>query len=149
SVFGQTVTFTAMVSAASPGAGTATGTVTFKEGAVTLANTVAMSAGQATFTTPNLSVDSHTITASYSGDGNFLTYTGDDSASPQVVNKASSTTTVSSTVNPSVFGQTVTFTVTVAAVAPGAGTATGTVTFKEGAVTLAATVAMSAGQATF
>src|SRR6266852_2034281 len=91
----------------------------------------------------------HTITASYNGDANFLTSTGSDSASPQVVNKDSSTTTVSSTVNPSVFGQTVTFTATVAAASPGAGTATGTVTFKEGAVTLANTVAIAAGQATF
>ena len=40
-----------------------------------------------------------------------------------------STTTVSSTPNPSVTGQDVTFTTTVAAVAPGSGTPTGTVTF--------------------
>src|SRR5207237_700794 len=95
SVFGQTVTFTAVVAAVSPGAGTATGTVTFKEGAVTLANTVAMAAGQATFTPSALSVTTHTITATYNGDGNFPTSTGDDSGTPQVVNKDSSTTTVS------------------------------------------------------
>ncbi|MSR32543.1 MAG: Ig-like domain repeat protein, partial [Gemmataceae bacterium] len=38
--------------------------------------------------------------------------------------------------NPSVFGQSVTFTATVAAVSPGAGTPTGTVTFFNGAVSL-------------
>ena len=149
SVFGQVVTFTATVTAASPGAGTPTGTVTFKEGAVTLAATVAMTSGQATFTTSSLSVATHTITASYNGDGNFNTGSGTDSGSPQFVNKASSTTTVSSTANPSVFGQVVTFTATVAAFSPGAGTPTGTVTFTEGAATLAATVAMASGQATF
>src|SRR5260370_41461107 len=79
-----------------------------------------MSAGQATFTTSSLSVATHTLTASYSGDGNFTASTGDDSGSPQVVNKDSSTTTVSSTANPSVFGQTVIFTAAVAAVRPGA-----------------------------
>ena len=68
---------------------------------------------QATFTTSSLAVGSHTITADYSGDTNFSTSTGDDSASPQVVNQASTTTTVASDPNPSVTGQTVTFTATV------------------------------------
>ena len=135
SVFGQAVTFTATVAAVAPGAGTPTGTVTFTEGASTLAANVALSgSAQATFTTSSLSVASHTVTASYSGDGNFLSGSGTDAASPQVVNKASSAITVSSTANPSVFGQVVTFTATVAAVSPGSGTPTGTVTFKEGAL---------------
>src|SRR5207237_7607042 len=51
-----------------------------------------------------------------------------------VVNNAASLTTVTSTVNPTVFGQSTTFSVTVAAVAPGAGTPTGTVTFLDGGV---------------
>jgi Bacterial Ig-like domain (group 3) len=149
SVFGQVVTFTATVAAVAPVAGTPTGTVTFTEGATTLAATVAMTSGKATFTTSSLAVATHTITASYNGDGNFFTSSGSDSGSPQVVNKASTTTTVTSTANSSVSGQVVTFTATVAAVAPGAGTPTGNVTFTEGAVTLAATVAMKSGQATF
>src|SRR5207247_1658555 len=138
------------VAAASPGAGTPTGTATFTEGAATLASNVALNgSSQATFTISSLTVGSHTITAAYSGDTHFSTGSGDDSGTPQVVNTDPTTTTVSSTANPSVFGQTVTFTAIVAAVSPGAGTATGTVTFKEGAVTLANTVAMAAGQATF
>ena len=66
----------------------------------------------------------------------------------ETVNKADSNVTVSSSVNPSVFGQSVTFTATVAAVAPGAGTPSGTVAFKDGAATLS-TVALAAGSATF
>src|SRR5207237_2563423 len=46
-VFGQTVTFTATVSAAGPGSGTPTGTVTFKDGAATL-GTASLSGGSAT-----------------------------------------------------------------------------------------------------
>src|SRR5262249_16701353 len=123
SVFGQTVTFTATIAAASPGAGSPTGTVTFKEGAVTLAATVAMAAGQATFTPYSLSVATHMITPSHNAACNSRPPSDPDSGSPQVVNKDSSTTTVTSPATPSVFGQPVTFTATVAAVSPGAGTA--------------------------
>ncbi len=49
------------------------------------------------------------------------------------VNKANTTTTVTASPNPSVIGEQVTFTATVAAVAPGAGTPTGTVDFLDGA----------------
>ncbi len=151
SVWGQAVTFTATVAAVSPGAGTATGTVTFTEGSTTLVSGVALNGSeQGTFTISSLAVGNNTITASYSGDGNFLTSTGSDSSAPQVVNKASSTTTVSSTANPSVWGQAVTFTATIAAVSPGVGTATGTVTFMEGSTTLASGVGLNgSAQATF
>ncbi len=49
------------------------------------------------------------------------------------VSKAATTTAVTSGANPSVFGQPVTFTATVAAKAPGAGTPSGTVDFLDGA----------------
>jgi VCBS repeat-containing protein len=61
---GQAVTFTATVSPS-----TATGSVTFKDGATTI-GTGALSAGTATFTTSSLSVGTHSITASYAGDSN-------------------------------------------------------------------------------
>ena len=135
------VTFTATVAPVSPGAGTPTGTVNFTEGTLTLASSVTLNGSdQATFATALLSVGSHTITAAYSGDTNFTTSTGNDSASPQVVNQASTTTTVGSAPNPSVFGQTVTFTATVTPVSPGAGLPSGTVNFTEGATTLASSV---------
>jgi hypothetical protein len=147
SAFGQSVTFTATVSAVGPGAGTPTGSVIFQDGGTPVA-TNNLSSGQATFTSSSLSVGSHSITAIYGGDNSF---TGsDNTASPltQTVNAASTTTAVSSSVNPSVFGQSVTFTATVTVTAPGAGTPTGTVTFKDGAATLG-TGTLSAGSATF
>ncbi|HMF36072.1 MAG TPA: Ig-like domain repeat protein, partial [Isosphaeraceae bacterium] len=68
----QSVTFTATVSVNSPGAGTPTGTVTFKDGATVL-GTGTLSGGVATFTrsTP-LSAGAHHITAVYGGDTNDL-----------------------------------------------------------------------------
>ena len=59
-----------------------------------------------------------TIKASYSGDTNFKTSSG---TLTQTVDADSTTTAVVSSANPSVFGQSVTFTATVTANAPGAG----------------------------
>jgi len=59
------------VTAKSPGAGTPTGTVTFKDGSSTLGTGTLDSSGQAMFTTSTLTVGSHSITASYGGDTTF------------------------------------------------------------------------------
>ena len=67
----DSITFTATVAAVPPGAGTPTGTITFKDGATTLGNPVTMTNGQATFATSTLGFGSHPITATYSGDTNF------------------------------------------------------------------------------
>ena len=149
SVFGQRVTFTATVSAG--GAGTPTGLVDFTEGSTDLTpGGITLAGGVATFSTSALSVSTHTISAAYGGDGNFLSSTGSDAASPQVVGQASSQTAITSGSNPAVFGQKVTFSATVTAVAPGAGAPTGSVDFKEGATDLTpGGVALSGGVATF
>ncbi|MBC8275708.1 MAG: Ig-like domain repeat protein [Chloroflexi bacterium] len=146
SVYGQSVTFTATVTAVLPGAGTSTGTATFKEGTTTL-GTGTLASGQATFTTSDLSVGVHNITAEYGGDGNFNT----SASSPltQTVNKADTATTLDSNLNPSVYGEPVTFTATVSAAAPGTGTPTGTVTFKDGGVTIDTATLDASGQVTF
>ena len=65
---GQAVTFTAAVD--SKGGGTFTGTVQFFDGATLLGSGTVVS-GAATFTTSALTLGSHSITAVYSGDGNF------------------------------------------------------------------------------
>lgn len=145
SVFGQPVTFTATVSPAS-GSGTPTGTVSFNDGAVTLA-TGMLSGGLASFITTSLSVGSHSITAVYRGDSNF---TGSTSAVlTQTVNKASTTTVLTSSPNPSTLNQSVTFTANVSVIAPGSGTPIGTVTFRDGSTALATVTLSSAGTATF
>ena len=152
SVFGQVVTFTATISASGAGSGTPTGTVTFEEGATVLAANVALASGQATFSSASLSVGSHTITAVYSGDTNFLATTGNDAALPQTVNKAGTTVALQPAPTPalsSVFGQAVTFTAFVQAVTPGVGTPSGTVTFSDGSVTIGAGVLDGTDHATF
>ena len=80
--YGSAVTFTATVAVTS---GTPTGTVTFKDGATVL-GTGSLSAGQATFTTNNLSVTGspHAITAAYGGDASFMPSTS--AALSQVIN---------------------------------------------------------------
>ncbi len=144
STFGQSVTFTATVAAVAPGAGAPSGTVTFTDGTTTL-GTGTLSSGKATFSTSSLAAGTHSITASYGGDTNFAVAAS--SATPYVVSNASTASTLTSSVNPSTPGQSVTFTDTVAAVAPGAGTPAGTVTFKDGATSIG-TGTLSGGVAT-
>ncbi|MBI3411311.1 MAG: Ig-like domain repeat protein [Planctomycetes bacterium] len=148
STFGQAVTFTAAISAADAGAGVSTGTVTFTEGATTLASNVAVDgSGQATFSTSGLGVGSHTITATFTGTNGWLGSNG--ASAPQAVQDGTNTS-VSSSSNPSSFGQSVTFTATITAADSGAGTPTGTVTFTEGATTLASGVTVDgSGHASF
>ncbi len=132
-MWGQAVTLTAAVSVTSPGAGTPTGTVTFSDGATVL-GTGNVSGGVASLTVSTLSVASHSITAAYGGDAGFNTSTSP--ALAQQVGKASSQTSVTVSPNPSVYGQPVLLTAIVAALAPGGGTPTGTVTFFDGATAL-------------
>jgi hypothetical protein len=72
---GENVTFTATVTSS---AGTPTGTVSFydNDGLTPLQTGVALSGGSATYTTFTLSLASHTILASYSGDSTHLSNTG-------------------------------------------------------------------------
>src|SRR5207302_7043294 len=115
------------------GSGTATGTVTFLDGASTLC-TSTMRGGCATFSSSTLSVGSHSITVVYGGDSNF---TGSTSSTlTQTVNQDGTTSAVVSSANPSAFGQSLNFTVTGSTRAPGRGTATGTATSQRGAATL-------------
>jgi sugar lactone lactonase YvrE len=148
--FGQSVTFTSTVTVAT-GTGTLTGTVllqdTYNGITVTLAPTLAVNAaGVATFAITTLGVGQHSITATYSGDTTHATSTT-TTALIQVVNEGTTTTLISS-VNPSVFGQSVTFTATVAATGGGAVVPDGTVTFMDGATALG-TATLTGGVATY
>jgi hypothetical protein len=121
--------------------GTPTGTVTFKQGTTVLA-TKTLSGGQAVYSTSTLGVGSHSITAVYNGATYF---TGSTSAALKQVIVAASKTVVTSSINPSQFGQAVKFTAAVTSTA--SGTPTGNVTFKNGSTTLG-TSPVSAGKAT-
>lgn len=131
SVYGQSVTLTATIS---HGTTIPTGTVTFKAGTTVLATVTVGSSGTATYTSSAFTVATHPITAVYSGDSN---YAGSTSAAfSQVVEKAATKTSLASSTNPSTFGESVTLTATVAALAPGSGTPTGTVQFYDGTTLL-------------
>lgn len=69
STLGQSVTFTATVTAA---AGTPTGTVTFSDGTNVLGSSRLNSAGRATISTTGLSRGSHSIVAAYNGATGYL-----------------------------------------------------------------------------
>ena len=145
SVLGQTIILTATVSPVSPGIGTPTGTVTFMDGATTL-GTATLSGGLAALPTSMLTLGANFIEAVYGGDSNFTTSTS--TPLTQTVKQDATSTTVTSSANPSVFGQTVVFTAVVVASSPGTGTPTGTVTFKDGATALG-NATLSGGTATF
>jgi hypothetical protein len=70
SIDNQGVTLTATVTVLTPGLGTPTGSVTFKDGSTTF-GTGALNNGTVTFTTSALGVGTHSITAVYAGDLNF------------------------------------------------------------------------------
>jgi plastocyanin len=79
---GQSVTLSANVSPSI--IGSPTGSVTFFDGTTTLGTTL-LTGGQAAYTTSTLLSGSHSITASYSGDGNFLTSSASAASTPIVV----------------------------------------------------------------
>jgi large repetitive protein len=135
SVYLQAVTVTAMVSS-----GLATGSVQFFDNG-SLVGTVALNGVTAMFASSSLGVGSHSLTAAYSGDANFLS-----ASSPgvvQTVNKASTSTSLSTNLNPAAKVQTVTFTAAVTASA-----ATGQVEFLKG-TSVMATVNLSNGVARY
>ena len=132
SVFGQSVTFTITVSAVTAGLPTPTGTVELFDGTTELTTATLDGSGSASFSTAALAVGGHSITSQYLGDSNFSGSTS--AALSQPVTQDSTSTALTSSVNPSAFGQSVTFTATVTANAPGSGSPTGTVTFYDGPV---------------
>lgn len=133
--YGQTVDLTASVSPAA-----ATGTVQFLDGGAVL-GTAPVSGGTAALSVSTLAAGSHSLTAAYSGDP--LDAASTSSALAITVNKAASSATLISPLNPAVVGQSLTFTATVA---PDG--ATGTVQFLDG-TTVMGTAVLSNGAAAF
>ena len=139
SVYGQKVTFTAMVTGS--GTGIPTGKVAFTWSRFTIGTAILDSNGIATLTKKNLNADPYPLIAVYKGDAN-----NSSSASPilnQVVVQTTSAATITSSLNPSTFGQPVTFTakITSPTVIP-----TGPVTFASGKTVLG-TAQLSGGKA--
>jgi hypothetical protein len=133
STYGQPVTFTAAITPRL--GGQATGTISFKSGTTTL-GTVTVSGNAASLTISTLKEGTHAITASYTGDSNFTGSTSNTVS--QLVQSGTvigTTVAVTSSVNPSVSGKSVTFTATVSPQS-GGGIPTGEVTFENGATPL-------------
>ena len=146
--FGQNVTFTATVTTG-PGTGALTGTVSISDGATVLISGLSLNAsGVATFSTSTLTVGQHSITATYDNT-NDPTHSTSTSA-PALIQTVIEGTAVNltSSINPSTVGQSVTFTATVTT--PGGGVSpTGTVTFFDGSTPLGTQTLNGGGVATY
>jgi hypothetical protein len=143
-VYGSPVTLTATVTSTG---GTPTGSVNFflKDG-FNIVGVAPLVSNQASIQISGLSVGAHTYDATYDGTGKL----GVSSATVTFsVNKAPTTTVInSSSLNPSTYGQPVTFTATVTSSA-GAGVPTGTITFQKGGVVLGSGTVNGSGVATY
>jgi hypothetical protein len=143
------VTFTATI--VSQAGGSVAGTVSFYNGTTKVGTkpvtfNIGTSSNQAVLTISSLPAGTDSIKATYSGDANDAGSTS--SVLKQVVNTLTATTTsLTSSLNPSFVGQSVTFVATVTP-SSGSGTPTGAVTFKNGSAILA-TVTLSGGTASF
>jgi hypothetical protein len=138
------VTFTATVTPLDPENRTVTGTVVFKDGSnvfgsgtVHLVNGVAV----ASLTQPALTLNGHTITASYSGDSSFQT------SSSAAVPQTFSATTLSSSAKTAAFGQTLLLTAHVLSLANNTSKPAGIVTFLDGTTTLGTATLSTLGKA--
>ncbi len=140
-VYGQLVTLTATVSPS-----TATGTVTFYDGASELGTGTLNSSGVATLSLNALAIGQVSLTATYGGDASDITSTS--AALFATINEAATTTSVVASAVDPLYGQAVTFLATVAPVSPGLGAPTGTVSFYDGA-NLLGTGTLCGGTATF
>lgn len=126
-VTGEAVGLTATVAVQSPGGGTPDGTVQLLVDGNPVGAPVTLEGATATFPPlTSLTAGSHTIAASYSGSGRYLT--GSDQVD-QEVTAADTTVALVANPSPSLEDQEVQITASVAAVAPGSGAPTGTVTF--------------------
>ena len=141
---GQLVSFTALVGNNGLGSQTPTGTVTFMDGSTTLGTQTLDAGGQATFSTSTLSVGSHTITVTYSGDSNFATSAGQMT---QTVGQLLTTTDATTSASPATLGQLVTFAATVST--GDSDMPSGGLTFFDGGTPLGTVLLDSAGHASF
>ncbi|RXH57861.1 fibronectin type III domain protein [Granulicella sibirica] len=125
SIYGEAVTFKAAVTANPSGA--PTGAVNFVSGSTVLGS-ANLTNGVASFTVANLAVGTGHINAIFVGNTSYLA--SSSSAVTEIINKANSTTAITSSLNPSYYGQAITFKATVTPSHGGA--ADGTVKFLYG-----------------
>lgn len=142
SVVGQNYSVVVNVAATAPGSGTPTGTVTVTGGSGPCSFTLVNGSGSCLFSSPAPS-SNYMLTASYSGDTNFLSSSDTET---HTINKSPTATSITSDLpDPSVYGQPYTVAATVGAVGGGSGTPSGTVTVSDGSVNCNFTLASGSG----
>ena len=132
-VFGQPATISASVT--SPTGEVPQGSVEFFDGTTSLGTAALNAAGTAQVVASSLGVGSHTISAVYSGGGNFG---GSSSGAGLQVTHVPTTTALSVTPNPAGFLEPFRLVATVAVTPPGAGAPAGVVEFFNGTTALGA-----------
>ena len=136
---GRALTLSATVTTDSPNT---SGLVSFFDGSTLLGTGSLNAGGVVSFSPQNLGLGSHNLVAVYSGDANHATSTS--APLPELIVQ-NATVVVSSSVNPSVSGQSVSFTGQVT----GTPIPTGSLTFRDNAVALATVPLNATGTASF
>jgi sugar lactone lactonase YvrE len=146
---GSTITFTAQVSANSAAGVVPDGTITFYDGATIIGGPVGIDArGVATFATNSLPVGSHSIAAIFSGDLAKYILGSRTASTLKLDVQGTSTISLNSSPNPSVYGTPVTFAVSIASTSGTA--ATGSVTLLDGTTQIGtATLSGNSGAGSF
>jgi autotransporter-associated beta strand protein len=140
--FGQSVTLTATITAATSGVTTVpTGTVEFFNGTTSLGTATLNNSGVGTLSTTSLPIGANSITVHYRGDSNFTP--SDSTATTVNITQGPTTTTLSTAFTPTVLGQLVNLTATVAGTGAGV-SPTGTVQFFDGTTSLGSITLTSA-----
>jgi acetyl esterase/lipase len=138
----QAVTFTARVTS---GGGMPTGSVAFLDGS-TIIGSAALQGGAAAFTTSDLALGDHQITAAYTGNASFAASTSAAIVHHVVSGSASTAVTIAQNRDTTEVHQPVTFTATVTT--SGSGTPIGSVSFLDGSTTIGSAT-LQGGSAAF
>jgi hypothetical protein len=135
-----TNTVTLMLTATAP-TGTPTGTITFYDGTTAIGSANLNTGGVATIPVSTLSAGSHSLTGQYPGDASNMA--GTSNVFTEVINQATTTTTLATSASPVSVGTTVTFTATVTGSSTDA--PTGNVTFTADGTNVLGTSTLNTG----
>jgi hypothetical protein len=142
---GDNVTFTATVNSVGDGI-TPTGTITFFDGITAISGPITINgSGVGSMSTTSLAAGAHSITVQYSGDAEYNSNTS-TMFTETIITKPRPLVVVTSSLNPSIYNQLVTFTITVSHAGP---TPTGTILLFDGVTQLNSTFTLVAGVTTY
>lgn len=137
SIVGDTLVFSATITP-----NTANGAVQFFDGTTPLSGPIQLSNGAASFSTPGLALGTHSITVRYTGDNKLGASVSPALIQNVVKGNASVSVSLAAGTNPSLVGDSLTFTATVAPAS-----ATGSVIFFDGGTAISGDIPVIAGSA--